>query len=982
MRLHPSRSLLVLLAAASIVSCNEGPTTLRPGLQPGGSQRDVTSARPSVVISQVYGGGGNSGATLTNDFIELFNPGTQAVPLAGWSVQYASAAGTTWQTTALSGSIQPGAYYLVQESKGTGGTTALPTPDASGSIALSATAGKVWLAASTTALSGACPTGASVIDEVSFGSTASDCGFNTTATLTNTTATLRGDGGCAFTGKLSADFATGAPNPRNSASTPRGPCPGTLPVGPLDHVVIAGSTTITVGAPAVQFTATPQDANNQTVTTATVTWSSSDATIATVDATGKVTGVAASPNPVTITATATDHDITKSASLQTTVSNPSIKFISISSSSTSFPPGFQTQLFATALTAENGTVIPATFRFDAVDSAIVSVTTVENTGIVTGIAAPADGTTRPGIRIIATPNDGATPPDTFVTHSIFIETPVPAPLSIYAKNDEFGDPTPASASNANDFLITRPQYIISYNQSRGTPNWVSYELDARQMVAGQDRCNCFSADPTLPTARQILTADYTDGGFDRGHMARSADRTAGNTDNADTYYLTNVVPQTADLNEGVWAQFEDALADSANIGGRAVYIIVGPLYSRANTLSFLKSEGKVAIPDSTWKVAFIGPRTNGVPFSLATIQSWADLANTTVLAVNMPNVAGVRNDPWQKYLTTVDKIEAATGYDFLSLLPSAFQTAVEAGDHSPTATFAVAGALNEGSAVTFDASASTDPDLGRTDLDRTEALTYTWYFSDGTSASGKTASHSFADNGSYTAALTVTDAYGWQSIATQTVTVANVAPVVTFTALTPLTIQSGDPVAVTGSFTDPGPDAPWKASIDWGNGTVNQPLPSTFNKSGEKMLGGALYTTPGSYTAMLTVTDKDGGAGTGTLAVTVTRRTIHGAASPGKIKRSGGSDVIDVTLTSDLLAHMADLDVSSVRIGTVGVTVKSNGADDSTLGLFGVDVRLGFSRQALIAAGVLAAGTTDMDLIANLKNGIQIIAHVPVTVTN
>ena len=89
---------------------------------------------PDVVISQVYGGGGNSGATYTNDFVELANRGASAVDLTGWSVQYASAAGTSWQVTPLSGSIQPGGHYLVQEAAGTGGDTAAD-PDAASASA-------------------------------------------------------------------------------------------------------------------------------------------------------------------------------------------------------------------------------------------------------------------------------------------------------------------------------------------------------------------------------------------------------------------------------------------------------------------------------------------------------------------------------------------------------------------------------------------------------------------------------------------------------------------------------------------------------------------------------------------------------------------------------------------------------------------------------------------------------------------------------
>src|SRR5580765_8021950 len=106
-----------------------------------GHPRAVSS---SIVISQIYGGGGNAGATFKNDFIELFNRGSSAVSLAGWSVQYNSSGSTTgaWQVTPLSGTIQPGQYYLVQEAVGAGGTVNLPAPDATGTIAMSATAGK------------------------------------------------------------------------------------------------------------------------------------------------------------------------------------------------------------------------------------------------------------------------------------------------------------------------------------------------------------------------------------------------------------------------------------------------------------------------------------------------------------------------------------------------------------------------------------------------------------------------------------------------------------------------------------------------------------------------------------------------------------------------------------------------------------------------------------------------------------------------
>src|ERR1700743_557871 len=173
-----------------------------------------------VVISQVYGGGGNAGSTFKNDFIEIFNAGTAPVSLTGWSVQYASAAGTTWQVTALNGTIAPGQYFLVQESQGAGGTTPLPAPNATGNIAMSATAGKVALANISTALSGGCPTGPTVVDFIGYGTGASgaSCFEGTAAapTLTNTTADLRLNNGLQDTDNNSADFIACAPNPRNT----------------------------------------------------------------------------------------------------------------------------------------------------------------------------------------------------------------------------------------------------------------------------------------------------------------------------------------------------------------------------------------------------------------------------------------------------------------------------------------------------------------------------------------------------------------------------------------------------------------------------------------------------------------------------------------------------------------------------------------------------------------------------------------------
>jgi predicted extracellular nuclease len=172
----------------------------------------------AVVISQIYGGGGNSGAVFKNDFVELFNRSSAAVNVAGWSVQYASATGTSWQKTDLSGTIPPGRYLLIQEASGSGGTVNL-TPDVVGSISMAAGAGKVALVSTSIPLSAGCPTGSSVIDFAGYGSNA-DCfeGAGPTPAPGNTTAAMRRNSGCIDSDNNAADFLTGTPNPRNSGA--------------------------------------------------------------------------------------------------------------------------------------------------------------------------------------------------------------------------------------------------------------------------------------------------------------------------------------------------------------------------------------------------------------------------------------------------------------------------------------------------------------------------------------------------------------------------------------------------------------------------------------------------------------------------------------------------------------------------------------------------------------------------------------------
>ena len=217
----------------------------------GSHEADVPTG-PAVVVSRVYGGGGNSGATLKNDYIELFNRGDAPASLDGWSVQYASAAGNFNVGTALTGSLDPGQYFLVQEGAGAGGSTDLPAPDATGNILMSATNAKVALVSSGSALScGSTDAPCSeeqralIVDLVGYGSANMFEGSAAAPTLSNTSNALRLGNGCTDTDDNAADFTTESPEatPRNT-STALNPCDGP----PGDAAPAVASTTPATGA--------------------------------------------------------------------------------------------------------------------------------------------------------------------------------------------------------------------------------------------------------------------------------------------------------------------------------------------------------------------------------------------------------------------------------------------------------------------------------------------------------------------------------------------------------------------------------------------------------------------------------------------------------------------------------------------------------------------------------------------------------------
>lgn len=240
------------------------------------------------------------------------------------------------------------------------------------------------------------------------------------------------------------------------------------------------------------------------------------------------------------------------------------------------------------------------------------------------------------------------------------------PSAIYRSHVAFGVPS-CGYSSANDHRMSKRTHYLSYNRSRGTPNWVSWNLN-RTHFGDAPRSSSFYADAALPSSfYRVVSSDYTNGGYDRGHMVRSEERTWSSDDNRATFLMTNIVPQTNDLNAGPWYRFEQHLQTLAQSSGKEIYVIAGANGSYGS----LKGEGKVTIPRYSWKIAVIMPYGHGLAQATST-------GALQVIAVDMPNVTGIRSNDWTAYRTTVDRLEQVTGCNFLASLPDAVESYWEA----------------------------------------------------------------------------------------------------------------------------------------------------------------------------------------------------------------------------------------------------------------------------------------------------------------
>ncbi len=228
---------------------------------------------------------------------------------------------------------------------------------------------------------------------------------------------------------------------------------------------------------------------------------------------------------------------------------------------------------------------------------------------------------------------------------------------------------PTDATPDDEYLMRKPQYALSYNSERNGANWVSWELNQGWFGSVPRHKGKFIEDRELPQGiRRANHDDYTNSGYDRGHMVRSEERTHTDEDNRTTFLMTNILPQYHDLNAGPWLRLEEHCEKLSRREGHELFVMAGGVFPPGKRVT--DTIGKnVAVPKTFFKIVVIlqpGQGPNDVQTS------------TSVLGVIMPNETGIIDQGWEKYRVSVDEIEKRTGYEFLSAVPESIQRVIEA----------------------------------------------------------------------------------------------------------------------------------------------------------------------------------------------------------------------------------------------------------------------------------------------------------------
>ena len=264
------------------------------------------------------------------------------------------------------------------------------------------------------------------------------------------------------------------------------------------------------------------------------------------------------------------------------------------------------------------------------------------------------------------------------------QTPTAATVNQDATRDShltMGNPSGAvtdATNSPNNYLMSKTQYALSYSRDKGKPNWVSWHLSSA-WLGSTPRQDNFASDATLPTGWfRATSSSYTGSGFDRGHNCPSADRTGSVADNSATFLMTNMMPQAANNNQQTWAGLEN-YERTLVAQGYELYVVCGSYGSGGtgvNGYATTIAGGKIAVPARCWKVVVVLPEGSSDAGRVTTA--------TRIIAIDTPNTNSI-GTAWGSYRTSVDAIEAATGYNILSAVSSTVQATIESKvDTGPT----------------------------------------------------------------------------------------------------------------------------------------------------------------------------------------------------------------------------------------------------------------------------------------------------------
>ncbi len=225
-----------------------------------------------------------------------------------------------------------------------------------------------------------------------------------------------------------------------------------------------------------------------------------------------------------------------------------------------------------------------------------------------------------------------------------------------------GNPSGAGSTDPNNFLIVRNEYVLSYNRSRGAPNWVTWHLSKSDVGKFNRETGTFRDEELIPEAWRVSEGVYAHSGYDLGHMCNSKDRSSSVDVNKNTFVMSNVEPQVTLLNRGIWKSLETYVRYLVTKNGYEAYIIAG-CYGDAGRLG-----GQVTIPKSCFKVVVLLPEGKN---DLRRINT-----TTKVIAVEMANNSKLTK-PWGKNRLRLADVEAATGFHFLTTVKASVRAVLE-----------------------------------------------------------------------------------------------------------------------------------------------------------------------------------------------------------------------------------------------------------------------------------------------------------------